>query len=40
MAYPYGAQETIVSATPYGGVQETVVSATPYGGVQVYSSFA
>jgi hypothetical protein len=34
MAYPYGAQETIISATPYGGVQETVVSATPYGGVQ------
>jgi hypothetical protein len=34
MAYPYCAQETIISATPYGGVQETVVSATPYGGVQ------
>jgi hypothetical protein len=22
MAYPYGAQETIVSATPYGGVHK------------------
>jgi hypothetical protein len=26
MAYPYGVQETFVTATPYG-VQETVVSA-------------
>jgi hypothetical protein len=37
MAYPYGAQETIISATPYGGVQETIISATPYGGVTTIS---
>jgi hypothetical protein len=30
MAYPYGAQETIISATPYGGVQENVVSVIDF----------